>query len=96
MLEVAPAPPVPTITVSKTKGLNPGGEVITVNGTGFSPQPPATDAVQPPLAGQFGGAYVVFGKFADTWKPSEGAPSSSRRDSEASPTLSPVTSAALR
>src|SRR5690606_15272309 len=30
------------------------------------------------LAGKFGGAYVVFGRFADTWKPSDGAPSSAR------------------
>ncbi|MGO1318368.1 MAG: HtaA domain-containing protein [Cellulomonadaceae bacterium] len=30
------------------------------------------------MAGKFTGAYVVFGKFADVWQPSAGAPSSAR------------------
>ncbi|GAA2234370.1 cell wall-binding repeat-containing protein [Herbiconiux moechotypicola] len=68
----------PTVTVSKTEGLNPDGETITITGTGFLPSPPATTGVYPPLAGQFTGAYVTFGSFLDTWKPSDGAPGSAR------------------
>lgn len=67
----------PTVTVTPSAGLQPG-DVVTVTGTGFSPVPPATSATRAPLAGQFGGVYVVFGAFAPTWKPSEGAPSSTR------------------
>ena len=81
-VEAAPLPPVPatpTVVVSKTTELSSAGEVVTVTGTGFSPNAPATTGTRPPLAGKFGGAYVVFGKFADTWKPSAGAPSSARK-----------------
>jgi hypothetical protein len=72
----APAP-VPAVTVSKTEGLDPNGEIVTVTGTGFAPHAPETDGAGRPLSG-FGGAYVVFGKFADAWQPSQGAPSSAR------------------
>ncbi|WP_396659428.1 HtaA domain-containing protein, partial [Microbacterium sp.] len=68
----------PSVSVSKTTDLARDGETITVTGTGFVPDPPSTDGTRPPLAGSFGGAYVVFGKFADEWKPSEGAPGSTR------------------
>ncbi|MDQ2697601.1 MAG: HtaA domain-containing protein, partial [Actinomycetota bacterium] len=78
-VEQPPLPPVPTISVSKSTELHPGGETITVTGTGFDPQPPATTGTRAPLAGLFGGAYVVFGKFPDTWKPSEGVASSLRK-----------------
>jgi putative cell wall-binding protein len=71
--------PVPTVTVSKVDDLNPAGETITVTGSGFLPNPPATTATRPPFAGQFGGVYVTFGTFLDTWKPSEGAPSTARK-----------------
>ncbi|MFS0795160.1 hypothetical protein [Microbacterium sp. 1P10AE] len=67
----------PTVTVSKTSGLAQG-ETVTVSGSGFLPSATATNGTRPPLAGQFSGAYVVFGKFADVWKPSAGAPSSAR------------------
>jgi hypothetical protein len=67
----------PTVTVSKTGGLAQG-ETVTVSGTGFLSSATATNGTRPPLAGQFSGAYVVFGKFADAWKPSAGAPSSAR------------------
>ncbi|SDY82244.1 immunoglobulin domain-containing family protein [Herbiconiux ginsengi] len=70
-------PAVPTVTVSKTSGLDPNGETITVTGSGFLPHAPDTDGAGQPLSG-FGGAYVVFGKFADAWQPSAGAPSSAR------------------
>jgi hypothetical protein len=69
--------PVPAVTVSKTEGLDPNGETITVTGSGFLPHAPETDGAGRPLSG-FGGAYVVFGKFADTWQPSAGAASSAR------------------
>ncbi len=78
-VEKAPAPAVPTVVVSKTTDLSPAGELVTVTGTGFLPSAPATTATRPPLAGKFGGAYVVFGKFADDWKPSAGASSSARK-----------------
>lgn len=69
----------PVVTVSKAEGLNPAGETITVTGSGFLPNPPATNgAGRPPLMGKFGGAYVVFGKFADVWRPSESAPKDTR------------------
>lgn len=67
----------PAVTVSKTSGLAQG-ETVTVTGSGFLPSGTATNGARPPLAGKFSGAYVVFGKFADVWKPSAGAPSSAR------------------
>ena len=71
---------VPTVTVSKTSGLDPAGETVTVRGTGFLPSSPATDgANRPPLQGSFAGAYVVFGSFAEAWQPSAGAASSTRK-----------------
>ena len=72
------AEPAPTVSVSKTEGLV-DGETVTVSGQNFSPAPPATSGTRPPLAGQFGGVYVVFGSYAESWRPSEGAPSSSRK-----------------
>ncbi len=75
----AQAAPTPTVVVSKTEGLDGAGETITVTGSGFVPaEDGSTSGTRPPLAGQFGGAYVVFGKFADEWQPSAGAPSSAR------------------
>jgi hypothetical protein len=67
----------PTVTVSKST-LTSSGETVTVTGSGFSPVGTATNAARPPLAGKFGGVYVTFGKFATTWKASEGAASSAR------------------
>ncbi|MFK4731617.1 HtaA domain-containing protein [Agromyces mediolanus] len=74
----ATAPVVPVVSVSKSSGLDAAGEVVTVSGTGFVPVSPSTDGTRPPLAGKFGGAYVVFGSFLDEWKPSAGAASSAR------------------
>lgn len=65
----------PEIIVSRTTDLHPGDTVI-VWGTGFDPA--AHVGTRPPLAGQPSGAYTVFGRFADAWQPSTGAPSSSR------------------
>lgn len=69
-----PDPGTPTtgaaITVSKTANLQ-AGDVITVTGTGFT----ATGnlGTRPPLLGAPAGVYVVFGHYAETWKPSAGA-----------------------
>ncbi|MGA1836128.1 cell wall-binding repeat-containing protein [Herbiconiux sp. 11R-BC] len=71
--------PKPTVTVSKTTGLNPDGETVTVTGTGFLPSAPATSGTRQPLAGKFGGSYVVFGSFLDSWQPSANTASSTRK-----------------
>jgi putative cell wall-binding protein len=71
----------PQVTVSKTTGLNPETDTVTVTGSGFLPNAPATSGARPPLLGKFGGVYVSFGTFLDTWKASEGAPSSARKAS---------------
>ncbi|GGH51380.1 HtaA domain-containing protein [Microbacterium album] len=71
-----PGPGTPaSVAVSKTSGLNPEGDTVTVTGSGF------TDSVlgtRPPVAGIPAGFYVAFGKYADPWQPSEGAPSGNR------------------
>jgi hypothetical protein len=69
--------PDPAISVSKTTGFDPAAtETVTVTGVGFTP---TANGTRPPLAGKPAGVYVAFGRFADTWKPSAGAPSSSRQ-----------------
>lgn len=70
-------PATPTVIVSKTSGISSTGETLTVTGSGFLPGT-GTNGTRPPLSGQFAGAYVVFGKFPDTWKPSAGVASSAR------------------
>jgi large repetitive protein len=76
----APAVDTPTtgavLTVSKSTDLDPAGETITVTGTGFTTT--GNIGTRPPKAGQPAGVYVVFGKYAPTWKPSAGAESSAR------------------
>ncbi|MFC4858318.1 HtaA domain-containing protein [Actinophytocola glycyrrhizae] len=73
----APSPVwTPAVSVSRTTGLDPDGETITVTGSGFDPA--ANAGTRPPLAGQPTGVYLVFAKVADPWRPSEGAPSSAR------------------
>ncbi|WP_377321331.1 Ig-like domain repeat protein [Pimelobacter simplex] len=67
----------PAVQVSKTALLPSGAYQVTVTGTGFDPA--LSTATRPPLAGKPGGTYVVFGKFAPTWRPSQGAPSSARK-----------------
>jgi hypothetical protein len=69
--------PTPTVTVSKST-VSSAGETITVSGSGFTPNAPATSGTRPPLKDKFTGAYVTFGRFADVWKPSAGATSSAR------------------
>lgn len=88
-----PSNPSPTTTTSTTvptdivvevsPGSAPGGitvapgQTVTVVGSGFTTT--GNLGTRPPLAGQPAGVYVTFGRFADTWKPSAGAPSSSRQ-----------------
>jgi|GEM_PF-2089616 len=76
------APVGPTITVTKTAGLNPNGELVTISGSGFLADGTLTNGTRPPLAGTFGGFYVTFGKFQDVWKPSVSAPSGNRKSSQ--------------
>lgn len=66
----------PAVNVGKTADLDPAGETITVTGSGFDPA--ANVGTRPPLAGQPTGIYLVFAKVAESWRPSEGAPSSAR------------------
>jgi hypothetical protein len=69
----------PQLSVSKASGFNPdGSETVTVTGTGFDPSANISTRV-PVTVGQPSGVYVVFGRFADTWKPSEGAAGSARK-----------------
>ncbi|QXT63348.1 hypothetical protein [Tessaracoccus palaemonis] len=68
----------PTVTVSKTTGLDADGETITVTGSGFLPNGTLTNGTRQPLAGKFAGSYIVLGKFADVWQPTAGATSSAR------------------
>jgi outer membrane protein OmpA-like peptidoglycan-associated protein len=76
------APGSPTITVTKTAGLNPNGELVTISGSGFVAAGALTDGTRPPLAGTFSGFYVTFGKFQDVWKPSVSAPSGNRKSAQ--------------
>ncbi len=69
----------PQLSVSKQTGFNPdGSETVTVTGTGFNPNANISTRV-PVKAGEPTGVYVVFGKFADTWQPSAGAPGGNRK-----------------
>jgi hypothetical protein len=70
-----PTPATPRIVVSQTTGLHVG-DTVTVWGSGFDPT--ANLGTRAPLSGQPAGAYAVFGKFANIWQPSTGAPTSSR------------------
>lgn len=73
------------ITVSKSTGLNGDGETISINGSGFLPNGALSNGTRPPLLGSFGGVYVTFGKFKESWKPSEGALSGNRLASMSDP-----------
>ncbi|QAY72877.1 hypothetical protein ET445_05500 [Agromyces protaetiae] len=80
----------PAVQVSKTTGLNAEGDTVTVRGAGFLPSGADTNGKRPPLAGKFGGAYVVFGSFAENWKPSAGAPSGNRKTATQKWALNPA------
>lgn len=66
----------PAVQASRTSGLDPDGETVTVTGGGFDPS--ANTGTRPPLAGSPTGIYVVFAKIGDPWRPSQGAPSTAR------------------
>jgi len=70
----------PEVTVSKTTLLPNGAQQVTVTGSGFYPE--LAIGTRPPLSGKPAGSYVVFGRFAEVWKPSAGAPTSARPNSE--------------
>ena len=66
----------PSITVvGGTRISNLGQQTITIKGTGFTN---VANGTRPPLAGQPAGVYVVYGRFADNWKPSTGAGAATR------------------
>lgn len=68
----------PRVSVSPSPVNVAEGTVVTVTGTGFSPRSNgATNATTQPLSGQFGGVYVVFGKFRSGWQPSSSQSSTS-------------------
>ncbi|MGX5682649.1 HtaA domain-containing protein [Schumannella luteola] len=65
------------IEVSQTSGFDPATTTqVTVTGSGFTTT--GNVGTRPPLSGIPAGVYVVFGKFADNWRPSTGAASSTR------------------
>ena len=66
----------PTVSVSKSTGIDVAGETVTVTGSGFDPD--ANVGTRPPLAGQRSGIYVTFGRYADVWQPSTGAAATTR------------------
>ncbi|MTV27985.1 hypothetical protein FTX61_21640, partial [Nitriliruptoraceae bacterium ZYF776] len=76
-IEFAAAPDFsePRISLSATEVAV--GDTITVTGAGFDPDANLSTR-QPVTAGEPAGVYVVFGRFAETWRPSAGAPGSAR------------------
>ena len=69
----------PAVALSRSEGFDPATtSTVTVTGTGFDPA--ANTATRPPITtGQPTGVYVVFGKFAEDWRPSDGAASTVRK-----------------
>lgn len=65
-----------TLTVSQATCLEVGDEV-TVTGSGYTTT--GNLGTRPPLLGQAGGVYVLFGEFGDPWRPSQSAPSTNRK-----------------
>ena len=65
-----------SLTVSQATCLQVGDEV-TVTGSGYTTT--GNLGTRPPLFGQPGGVYVLFGEFGDPWRPSQGAPSTNRK-----------------
>ncbi len=67
----------PTVTVSETSFTEAETATVTVTGTGFNPGDAI--ATRPPLAPGTGGVYIAAGKFAEVWRPSASAASSTRK-----------------
>jgi len=86
-LPVYPSSPVvanPKVTVTDEAG-NPvttpvhRGDVLLVHGVGFDPNANRGGFAIPVPAGTPNGVFVLYSAFPDHWKPSEGAPESSRK-----------------
>lgn len=65
------------VTPVGTTQLHPGDEVV-VKGTGFDPKANTSGLPVPVPPGVPHGTFVTFGAFGQNWKPSKGAPESSR------------------
>lgn len=75
----------PAIAVYLADGVTPAGntqlhpgDVVVVKGTGFDPNANTSGLPVPVPPGVPHGTFVTFGKFADDWRPSQGAPESAR------------------
>ncbi|WP_101847613.1 HtaA domain-containing protein [Zhihengliuella sp. ISTPL4] len=80
-----PAPAEAAIEVFLADGITPAagarlqaGDKIVVKGTGYDPTANVGGRGVPIPSNLPQGTYVVFGNFAATWQPSQGAPSSTR------------------
>ncbi|WP_251152615.1 HtaA domain-containing protein [Cellulosimicrobium sp. Marseille-Q4280] len=76
----------PSITVYAADGVTPlgdtavrAGDEIVVKGSGFDPEANVGGRGMPIPATLPQGTYVVLGKFAEQWRPSEGVASSARK-----------------
>ena len=85
--EPEPGEPVwePAVEVFAADGVTPlegaevtWGDTVVVRGTGFDPAGNVGGRGMPIPSDLPQGTYVVFGKFAEQWRPSQGAPSSAR------------------
>lgn len=70
--------PAASVEVSGTRLHEDGTHTVTVTGEGFDPA--LAVGTRPPFAGVRSGTYIAFGKYDDVWRPSAGAPSTSRRN----------------
>ncbi|GAA1725090.1 hypothetical protein GCM10009809_21070 [Isoptericola hypogeus] len=69
----------PAVGLSQQDGFDPAETgTVTVTGSGFDPAANVSTR-QPVTAGQPTGIYVVFGRFAEDWRPSDGVASSARK-----------------
>ena len=75
----------PKVSVSKVTFGADETATVTVTGSGFDPQ--AAVGMYPPFSGTASGYYVVFGKFAEQWRPSSGAKRATRKNSSQKWTL---------
>jgi len=69
---VEPEPAAPTLVVSKTDGLNPAGETLTITAENYDGSAASL------YGGGKAGFYLQVGWLADTWRPSEGAVTADR------------------
>lgn len=69
--------PAAEVTVSETK-FNDDSETNEVTVTGKNFDPTLAIGTRPPFQNSQSGVYIAFGRYADTWRPSQGAASSTR------------------